>query len=179
MFTGIIEATAEVLQTGAGKLAVARPTTFDDLKPGSSVSVAGVCLTVSAVNGKTMSFDVTEETLSVTTLGSLKKRDRVNLERALKAGDRIGGHVVQGHVEGVGEVASCGLRELILELPTALLKNITHKGSIAIDGISLTVARIDGDEVVIALIPHTIENTTLGSLKSGDKVNIETDVLNR
>ena len=323
MFTGIIEATAKVLSNALGSLEIDCPTTFTDLRIGSSISVAGVCLTIKKLNKKCIQFDVIAETLSKTTLRLYKEGDRVNLERAMKADGRLDGHIVQGHVEATGKVVSVSSsiprplppeeegenahkpqmggnmlffsrnlrkkmtesesllwkalrydqigvrfrRQFVLEtrimdfyapsaklcievdggvhdsptqkkedlvrdqyllkdhgihtlrfaneeilkdrknvvhiiqnflknvsppppeeglgvevnivVPTALLPNIIPKGSIAIDGVSLTVASIEGDRITVALIPHTWENTTLGTLKEGDCVNIETDILAR
>ena len=180
MFTGIVEATAEILEKTPAGLVIERPVAFDDLNIGSSVSVSGVCLTIVRLAKTSMAFDVVEETRRVTTLGFLKKGDRVNLEQSMKANDRFDGHIVQGHVEGVGVVAATGEgSELVLCVPTSLLPGIVTKGSIAIDGVSLTVASVAGDRVTVALIPQTLKSTTLGSFKTGDRVNIETDILGR
>ena len=183
MFTGIIEATAKVLSNALGSLEIDCPTTFTDLRIGSSISVAGVCLTIKKLNKKCIQFDVIAETLSKTTLRLYKEGDRVNLERAMKADGRLDGHIVQGHVEEVGEAVSCQLSAvssaLVIRVPKPMLSGIVSKGSITLDGVSLTVASIDGDCITVALIPHTLENTTLGSLKKGDRVNIETDILAR
>ena len=333
MFTGIIETTAKVISYSDGVLVLERPVSFDDIKIGSSIAVSGVCLSITAFDHRTMTFDVTSETLRVTKIGSLRSSDRVNLERAMRADARLEGHVVQGHVEGVGEVLfdvcvsssiprplppeeeggfdrkhripkllrsfarmmrkkptraekilweairydQLGVRfrrqyfigglildffcprlflcvevdgeihlesaqkekdrerdaflaldhrvrtvrftnneiyqdlprvlekiknsiqnsspppseeglgveekqqtkQLVIELPQHLLSNIIPKGSITIDGVSLTIAHIEGNRITIALIPLTLEQTTLGSLKKGDRVNIETDVLVR
>lgn len=183
MFTGIVEATAEILENSGTSLTVARPAMFDDVKIGASISVAGVCLTVVGLDDQSMRFDVVEETRMKTTLPLKKKGDRVNLERAVTAGGRLDGHVVQGHIEGMGEIIS-DLRKadsglLKIALPNNLIKFVVQKGSIAIDGVSLTVAAVEGNVVSIALIPHTKKITTLGQLKPGDRVNIETDVLAR
>ncbi len=187
MFTGIIEATAKILSHVSGSLEIERPTAFTDLRIGSSISVAGVCLTIKKLNKKCIQFDVIAETLSKTTLRSYKEGDRVNLERAMKADGRLDGHIVQGHIEATVEVVEIKNEELRVKnetllrvhVPSSLLSSIIPKGSIAIDGVSLTVAAIDGDCITVALIPHTLENTTLGQLKKGDHVNIETDVLTR
>ena len=209
MFTGIIEATARVQSSAPGILTIERPASFDDLRRGSSVSVQGVCLTVRDLNSTSMTFDVVPETLSRTALGKLRAGDRVNLERAMSASARLDGHIVQGHVEGIGIVAgsspaphslgeatavataggeggllvarSAAQEEamLIVRIPKELRQNVIEKGSIAIDGVSLTVASLEGDQCTVALIPMTIAETTLGSLKPGDPVHIETDVLVR
>lgn len=193
MFTGIIEATAKVLDVAPNGLTIERPKSFTDLKIGSSVCVAGVCLSVVKLTKTSMEFDVIPETLKKSRLGSLKKGDRVNLERAMKAGDRLDGHVVQGHVEGKATVTNFGLRitksrnpqsairnsTLVLRVHQHLMPYIVQKGSIAIDGVSLTVADVQGDHITVALIPHTLKHTTLGELEKSDLVNIETDLLLR
>ena len=178
MFTGIIEAIGDVLQKTDDSLVVTRPMLFDDMKKGSSVAVSGACLTIVALDAKTMTFNVVEETWAKTKLGELTMGDRVNLERALRADGRLDGHMVQGHVEGVGVVSHQSPTPQI-KLPVELLKFIVPKGSITLDGVSLTVASIDGDIISVALIPETLQVTTLGTLTPGDQVNIETDILGR
>lgn len=183
MFTGIIEATARVLENTGHQLLVERPAIFDDIKLGSSISVSGVCLSIVSFDASTMRFDVIDETLAKTKLGSLKAGDLVNVERAMLAGARLDGHIVQGHVENVGFVQSSKIKaqssELAIRLPKDLVPFVVVKGSIALDGVSLTVADVQDDLVTVALIPHTLANTTLGSAKEGDRVNIETDILLR
>lgn len=184
MFTGIVEATAPILSRSAHAIAVSRPKAFGDSSLGSSICVSGVCLTVKASDAQSLTFDTVPETLAKTTLGALNSGDRVNLERALSASGRFEGHIVQGHAEGTGEVTeiqSCedGSRELVIRLPQGLARRAVSKGSIAVDGVSLTIAEVDGCDVRIALIPHTLESTTLGSLNFSDCVNIETDILGR
>ncbi|MBI3336218.1 riboflavin synthase [Candidatus Peregrinibacteria bacterium] len=180
MFTGIIEATAKVIKNEHGRLTIERPKIFDDIKVGSSICIAGVCLTIVDLKEKTMGFDTVPETLKRTTLGEKQAGDLVNLERALKADGRFEGHVVQGHSEAVGEILSLSKDGMLrMVYPNNLKKFIVEKGSIAIDGVSLTVARLKGNECTIALIPHTLKVTTLGLLKEGDRVNIETDILGR
>jgi len=179
MFTGIIEATGKILEKSEDGLEIARPSIFDDCTVGSSISISGVCLTITELDDKSMRFDVVDETLQKTTLGSLNPGDQINLERALRADARFEGHIVQGHVEGVAQVESLDQGILTVTVPSDLSPLIVEKGSIAIDGVSLTVAKKDGVQVSVALIPHTLENTTLGSLKDGDTVNIETDILGR
>lgn len=181
MFTGIIEATAKVLERTSGVLVLARPASFDDMKIGSSICVSGVCLSVVSFDQNQMQFDVVAETWSKTKLGSLNAGDQVNLERALRADGRFEGHVVQGHVEGVAEVIALTKDHplLTIRLPQDLLRFIIPKGSITIDGVSLTIAGTGTDTCSVALIPHTLAHTTLGSLKTGDRVNIETDVFVR
>ncbi len=183
MFTGIIEATAEILKNEGHRLIIERPNMFDDIKLGSSISVSGVCLSIVSFDDDSMSFDVVDETLSKTKLGSLKASDRVNLERSMRADSRLDGHVVQGHVEGVGIVRECKMQNvecrMKIEIPNSLLPSVVSKGSIAIDGISLTVATLEHNLCTIAVIPHTLSITTLANLKEKDLVNIETDILAR
>lgn len=181
MFTGIVETTAPVLERTDARLTLARPAMFDDVKIGSSIAVNGVCLTVVVLNKEDMAFDVVGETWRRTNLGELLVGNTVNLERAMPANGRFEGHVVQGHVEGVATVKEWKedgqWKVLVLEVPQELLPYITEKGSIALDGVSLTVAGFKGNEVSIALIPHTLEVTTLGHRQKGDLVNVETDIL--
>jgi len=183
VFTGIIEAMAPVLHRTGAQLTIGRPVAFTDVQIGSSISVAGVCLSVAAIADASMTFDVVPETWERTTLSQFKEGDRVNLERALPAGGRFEGHVVQGHVEGVGTVTGNRKegtgRRVTISVPDVCSRFIVPKGSIAIDGVSLTVASVEGRRCAVALIPQTRANTTLGSLESGDRVNIETDVLVR
>lgn len=181
MFTGLIESTAAVLSYADHKLILERPTIFDDIAIGSSICVSGVCLSVVEMNNETISFDVVGETLEKTTIGSWKNGDRVNMERSMKADARLDGHIVQGHVEGRGTVQEFEMRnaELRIKIPDHLLSNIVTKGSIAIDGVSLTVANLENTVCTVALIPQTLSVTTLGSLKVGDHVNVETDILTR
>lgn len=169
MFTGIIRAMGRVVAPPP-RLAVEGP-----LQPalGDSVAVNGVCLTVAQ---RPLTFDVVAETLAKTTLGALKPGDPVNLESPLAAGAEIGGHFVQGHVDGVGVVEATG-DFLRVRLDPALARYVASKGSIAIDGVSLTVVDADDRGFSVALIPFTREHTTLGARKPGDRVNIETDVL--
>jgi riboflavin synthase len=182
MFTGIVETAAKILASENG-LTVERPTAFDDLRIGSSVAVAGVCLSVVELTADALRFDVMGETLKRTSLGDKKAGDMVNLERSLAANGRFEGHVVQGHVEGTGtvtELAQDGKWTLLrFTLPADLASLVVQKGAIAVDGVSLTVADLRDDVCTIALIPHTLAVTTLGSLRSGDRVNIETDILGR
>lgn len=164
-------------------LVISRPPSFDDIHIGSSISVNGVCLSVVAFDDDSLSFNVVRETNEKTTLGSLRENDHVNLERSLSVSGRLDGHIVQGHVEGVGMIEQMAMEEnqwmLVVRVPPDLSRHVIHKGSIAIDGVSLTVASISDDLCAIALIPHTLEHTTLGSLTEGDRVNIETDVIVR
>ena len=185
MFTGIIEelGTVEALDLGAdpAALRIRSPRVLEGIALGDSIAVNGCCLTVTAVVGETWSADVIATTLAATTLGTLRPGDRVNLERCVRADGRLDGHIVQGHVDGVGEILSrdeqAGTTLLRLRLPGGLARYVVPKGSLAVDGVSLTVAAIDGDEVTIGLIPETLERTTLGTRAVGEGVDLEVDVL--
>jgi riboflavin synthase len=170
MFTGIVRERARVVSYEDGRLVVE-----SSLTPsvGDSVSVDGACLTVVDASDGRMSFDVMAETA-----GRAKPfREQVNVEPALVAGDQLGGHFVQGHVDGVGRVRSFDGERLAIEAPREVLRYCVEKGSITVDGVALTITRIDGDSFEVALIPHTAETTTLGVLAPGDSVNLEADVL--
>ena len=185
MFTGIIEelGTVDSLSPGTdpARLRIRSPHVLEGIALGDSIAVNGCCLTVSAHEGELWSADVITTTLAATTLGELAPGDRVNLERCVRADGRLDGHIVQGHVDGVGEVVGreedAGTTLLRLALPGGLARYVVAKGSLAVDGVSLTVAAIDGDEVTLGLIPETLERTTLGRRGLGDRVNLEVDVL--
>jgi len=183
VFTGIIEAQAHVQEIGGHQLTITRPSLFSDVRLGSSIAISGVCLSVIHLENSTLSFDVVPETLKCSKLGTLKVGDSVNLERALSASGRFEGHIVQGHVEGLGTVEKITKvesgAEITIRIPSELLTMIVSKGSITIDGVSLTVADIQNDLCTIALIPLTLEHTTLGTFHVGDMVNIETDILGK
>lgn len=187
MFTGLIElvGTARELRRGSGpaKLTVDVGSMARDLVLGESVAVNGACLTVVSASGSEATFDVVPETLSRTSLSKLSSGDRVNIERALRADARLGGHFVQGHVDGVGRIARVnqinGAVEIEIVAPQEVMELVVPKGSIAVDGISLTVARRNADGFAIAIIPHTLENTTLGAARPGAEVNLETDILGK
>jgi riboflavin synthase len=179
MFTGIVEATGAIQKKGDDLLIIARPEIFDDIVIGSSISVSGVCLSVVKFNNTDMEFNVVEETWNITNLDSLKEGDTVNLERSVRADQRLDGHIVQGHVEGVAEIIKNENEDLIIRMPKELIKFCVQKGSIAINGVSLTIASIVGEELSVALIPHTKENTSFGILRAGDSVNIERDIASR
>lgn len=166
------------MQRSETQLTIMRPETFDDIVLGSSIAVSGVCLTVVALDDNSMIFDVVAETWDKTSLGALEQGSQVNLERALKADGRFDGHIVQGHIEGVATVKEVG-STFVIELPGDLTELVVRKGSITIDGVSLTVASNEQNMCVVALIPHTLAETTLGKRQPGDKVNIETDILGR
>jgi riboflavin synthase len=185
LFTGIIQSTGRVERrdpNGAGaRLTVASPKPLPELAVGESIAVNGACLTVVARRGRTFTVDVAPETLRRTTLGHLAAGARVNLERSLRVGDRLGGHIVQGHVDGVGELeairADGDWFAYRFKAPRALSPYLIEKGSIAVDGVSLTVFACRGPTFTVALIPHTLAETTLGERKPGDRVNLEADVL--
>lgn len=187
MFTGIIEAKGKVISTemiqGKLSLSVDIAKAINGVKLGDSIAVNGVCLTVNSIHGNVVRFDAVSETVGMTTLGSLRSGTHVNIERALALGDRLGGHIVQGHVDGIGEVVDIrhGSEEIriAIKVNKEIANGIILKGSISIDGISLTVAKIENNVFELAIIPHTWVNTTLSSLKQGSKVNIETDVLGK
>ena len=171
MFTGIVREVGRVASFDGHRLVVEAET---EAAEGDSVAVDGVCLT--AVDGSLLVFDVVDETLSRSTLGGLAAGDRVNLEPALRAGEPLGGHYVQGHVDGLGRVRSVG-EPVWIDAPPGLLRYLVEKGSITVDGVSLTVAGLDDAGFAVALIPHTLSATTLGELEPGDQVNLEVDVL--
>jgi riboflavin synthase len=173
MFTGIVRERGRIVAFDGSRLVVEAPGTTAEV--GDSVAVAGVCLTV--VETGPLAFDVVPETRERTTLGRLAPGDEVNVEPALRAGEPFGGHLVQGHVDGVG-----GLRGTVdglvwFDAPTDVLRYCVEKGSVAVDGTSLTVAAVDGGGFAVALVPHTLAATTLGSLEPGDPVNLEADVI--
>ena len=183
MFTGIIEATAAVLKKTEDSLTIAHPVSLDDLKKGCSIAVSGACLTVTSFDDQSMTFQVIPETWQKTKLGSLTKGDLVNLERSMPASGRFDGHIVQGHIEGVGTVTAI-VRDgqdvrVMVSVADDLRRYIIPKGSITIDGIALTVASIEKDQVTVALIPETLQMTTFSSLREGDMVNLETDMIGR
>ena len=182
MFTGIVEERGTVLETGAFRLVVGCHTVVSDSEIGASLAVNGVCLTVVARGLEDLSFDLSEETLARSTLGRLGRGDPVNLERPVTLSARLGGHLVQGHVDGVGEVSGIerddqGGAVLTTRVPERLLRYAVEKGSITVDGVSLTIAELAGDGMRVALIPHTLAVTTLGTLVPGDLVNLEMDVI--
>jgi riboflavin synthase len=186
LFTGLIEELGIVKSLTRGtvnRLTVASARVAANACVGDSIAVNGVCLTVTSVYGDELAFDAVSETLSRSTLGSLRSGDRVNLESSLKAGSAIGGHFVQGHVDGVGIVDSIRRIEdsAIVRIcaPPEVMKYVVEKGSIAVDGISLTVASVDGSSFTVAVIPHTLEVTTLGLKRPGDKVNLEADIIGK
>ncbi|HEX6331960.1 MAG TPA: riboflavin synthase [Actinomycetota bacterium] len=182
MFTGIVEERGTVLELVPGRLTVACATVTSDSDVGSSVAVNGVCLTVVERSAGHLAFDLSEETLRRTSFSRLAVGDPVNLERPLTLSSRLGGHLVQGHVDGVGEVVGLertddGGAWITVRAPEQLHRYLVEKGSVSVDGISLTVAAADGDTFSVALIPHTLEVTTMGTASLGDPVNLEVDVI--
>ena len=185
MFTGLVETTgtvASVVNSGNGIRLSVKPASSLDLQLGDSISVNGVCLTVTK-HGAEISFDVSPETLKSTNLGALNVGDRVNLERALRLSDRLGGHIVTGHVDGIGvikEKRKAGEYTFYtFEAPSEILKYIVKKGSITVDGISLTVVDLDARTFHVAIIPHTLTATNLGEKGPGDRVNLEADIIGK
>src|SRR6478672_26719 len=168
MFTGLVREVGTVASMEDGRLVIDAPATAQGVQLGDSIAIDGVCLTVVACDDSSLSFDAVPETLARTALGALDQGSRVNLEPALRAGDALGGHYVQGHVDGVGRVLSVAPegegRRVRFEAPAELLKYIVAKGSIAVQGTSLTVAAVDETGFEVALIPHTLAATTLGTL---------------
>lgn len=185
MFTGIIEELGKVVaivpQADAIRLTIQGPLVASDLHRGDSIAVSGTCLTAVEFDTNGFTADVMQETLNLTSLDGIKVGDPVNLERAMTAATRFGGHVVQGHVDGVGKVISREPSEnwewVRVQIPAELMKYLVLKGSITIDGISLTVNEVGEDFVGLSLIPETLRLTTLGYKQPGDKVNIEADVM--
>lgn len=185
MFTGIIEELGKVAaiekQPDAIRLTIACKEVLSDLKRGDSISCSGTCLTAIEIDDQGFTADVMLETIRRSSLDGVKVGDPINLERAMSAATRFGGHIVQGHVDGVGEVVSREKSEnwdwVKIRLPKELMKYVVHKGSITLDGISLTVNEINDDVIAVSLIPETLRVTTLGYKNPGDKVNVEADVL--
>lgn len=183
MFTGIIEETGKIISVGAGRIAVQAKKVLQGTQIGDSIAVNGVCLTVTTMTSSEFTADVMPETLSRTNLGSLGKGNSVNLERAMAADGRFGGHIVSGHIDGTGTVSKLekdgNAVWVYISAPSNILNLIIEKGSIAIDGISLTVAKVNDKEFAVSVIPHTGEETTLLGKKAGDVVNLENDVIGK
>jgi riboflavin synthase len=188
MFTGIVQDVGRILAlerlggdmrltVGVGRLDLSRTAI------GDSIAVAGVCLTAVAVEARAFSADVSRETLTITTIGDWRVGRRVNLEPALRAGDALGGHLVAGHVDGVAEVQTrlgdARSQRFRLHVPEALARYVARKGSVALDGVSLTVNAVERQEFEVNLVPHTLAETTLGGLAVGDRVNLEVDLIAR
>jgi len=187
MFTGIIEGKGEIKDlkrvSGGMTITITSPFDLSEEKKGDSIAVNGICLTATAFNGNSFSADLSKETLSRTNLGKLSCRSAVNIERALKAGGRLGGHIVSGHIDGKGLVKKREQRghSIYFEIsaPDDIMRLVVEKGSIAVDGISLTVNKVGSDYFSLNIIPHTLELTTLSDRYPGDSVNIETDIIGK
>ena len=188
MFTGIVQATGRIhsLEPRGGDLRLsveAAALGLDDVGLGDSICVSGVCLTVVAIDAGVLAFDVSTETLSRTSLGARAAGDAVNLEKSLRLSDRLGGHLVSGHVDGVGAVVSivddARAQRWTFRAPAALMRYVASKGSIAVDGVSLTVNEVGADTFGVALIPHTVAVTTFRERRVGDPVNLEVDPVAR
>lgn len=187
MFTGIIEETGKVEAVAKGSnsavITIAADKVLEDTKIGDSIAVNGVCLTVTSISGRKFNADVMAETLRRSSLGSLKHGSKVNLERAMAANGRFGGHIVSGHIDGVGVISSFEKEDnavwVEIETPAKILRYIVEKGSITIDGISLTVAKLTDSGFAVSVIPHTGEETTLLNRNPGDIVNLENDIVGK
>lgn len=181
MFSGIVEEMGTVMVALPGKLTISATRVIEDTKRGDSIAVNGACLTITDIGGESFSVDLMPETLKRTNLGVLRPGEMVNLERPLAVGGHIGGHFVQGHVDGTGRVVSA-VREgeailLRFEAPLIIMRYVVEKGFIAVDGVSLTVVECDATSFTVSLITYTIENTNLGGRKAGDVVNLEVDII--
>ncbi|MDA0842312.1 MAG: riboflavin synthase [Planctomycetota bacterium] len=187
MFSGIIEKLCRVTEVKEGEEVIHLLVNLEELADGvcigDSIAVNGTCLTVTELNETVSRFDVVPETLDKTNLGGLSASSRVNIERSLKIGDRLHGHFVQGHVDGVGTISDVQRNEeggvITIEASRELLDQMIYKGSISVDGISLTIASLEASDFSIALIPHTLSMTTLGVKNAGDKVNLEVDMIGK
>jgi riboflavin synthase len=181
VFTGIVEEIGKIVSAKPGNLTIAADKVLEDITEGASIAVNGVCLTVTGFDNKSFSVGVMEETLSRTNLGLLKAGDGVNLERPLTLGGRLGGHLVQGHIDDTGRVISVTPRAdsilVSFEAPPKLMAYIVEKGFIAVDGASLTVVSRDSGSFRVSLVGYTLQHTTLGNLRTGDTVNLEADII--
>ena len=176
MFTGIVEEMGEVAALDGSRLRIRARTVLEDVRLGDSIAVNGCCLTLVAQGDGWWEADVSEETFARTSLRGITVGSPLNLERSVRLADRLGGHMVQGHVDGVGEVLA-PVPDLQVRIPTELMRYVVEKGSITVDGVSLTVVTPTADTFTVAIIPHTSAVTTLGAKQPGDRVNIEVDVL--
>lgn len=187
MFTGLIECTGKVVSMRRGGqsalLEIAAPLPLDQITVGDSIAVNGVCLTVTRLEAGRLSFDLSPETVERSTFHYVTPGASVNLERALRMGDRLDGHLVTGHVDCIARLESSSRRgnatQLVFRLPAEYARLLVEKGSVAIDGISLTVNEVQKERFAVTIIPHTLARTTLGSLSVGDQVNIETDIIGK
>jgi len=176
VFTGIVEELGSLRSRGGGRFTFSSTTVVEDAKTGDSIAVNGCCLTVTEMGADWWSADVVDESLARTNLGDLQPGDAVNLERPVRPSGRLGGHIVQGHVDAVGEVVAPA-PDLRVRIPRGLSRYVVEKGSIAVDGCSLTVVEANDDDFSVAIIPHTASETTLGRKGAGDRVNIEVDLI--
>lgn len=176
MFTGIVEELGQLDSLEDGRLRIVANRVVEDVSIGDSIAVNGCCLTVVAFGDHWWEADVSDETISRTSIQSLRPGDGINLERAVKMSDRLGGHLVQGHVDGVGEIVE-PVPDLRVRVPESLTRYLVEKGSVTVDGVSLTVVDALDDGFTVAIIPHTADVTTLGARRPGDLVNIEVDVM--
>jgi riboflavin synthase len=187
MFTGLIEDVGAIVEfsrrEGGGQISIEHSPLLDDLKLGDSIAVDGVCLTITCLEGNSFRAEVSAETIKRTTLSGKKPGHRVNLERALRLQDRLGGHVVTGHIDAIARVLRVvpegNARKLIFQSERSCIRYLVEKGSVAVDGISLTVNEVSGEHFNVTIIPYTLEHTTLVTKKQGDEVNIETDILGK
>ena len=187
MFTGIIEDLGVIRNIDkkgdSASFIIETSIDLSNTKIGDSISVNGVCLTIVSISGNLFTVDISHETLSISNLNIAHINQKLNLERALKLSDRLGGHIVTGHVDGLGEIKSIlkigGYLDITISIPNTLSRYIIEKGSVAIDGISLTIKKCKGSEFSVTIIPHTILKTTLGDAKPGYKVNIENDIIGK
>ena len=181
MFTGIVEEVGTVRTASPSQLVVAAARVLEETKKGDSIAINGACLTVTEVSPDSFSVDVMPETLRRTNLGALRPGDRVNLERPLAVGGRMGGHFVQGHVDGMGKVLSAMPENKALlvkyEAPPEIMRYVVEKGFIAVDGVSLTVVECNATSFKVSLVAYTLENTNLGQRRPGDVVNLEVDII--
>ena len=183
MFTGIVEEVGKVIESTPTHMVIQAGRTLDGTRVGDSIAINGTCLTVVKIKDKTLAVDVTPETLRRTNLGDARPGAQVNLERAVALGDRLGGHMMQCHVEATGRVVSVQPdgEALLMEFqaPPEIMHYIVAKGFVAVDGVSLTVVRCDSSSFTVSVIPYTRDYTTLGSRRAGDQVNLETDIIAR
>jgi riboflavin synthase len=176
MFTGIVEETGTIVTAGA-RLSIACQKVLSDLTEGGSIAVNGVCLTAVEITPSGFTADLAPETLARTNLGDLREGSLVNLERPVTPAQRLSGHIVQGHVDGTGEILSTEDFWLKVKVPKHLMRYLVYKGSICLDGISLTIATVESETVSAAIIPHTWQHTSLNTSRLGDRINIECDIL--
>ncbi len=183
MFTGLIECTGSIIAIRSGALEIFSALPLNEISTGDSVAVNGACLTITSIRNNTLSFDISPETVMRTTFGMMQPGSKVNLERAMKLGGRLDGHLVTGHIDCIGELATVQYMDnailLQFNLPKEQARMLVEKGSVAVDGISLTVNSVTDNGFSVSIIPHTLAKTTLSEIGTGKKVNIETDILGK